>query len=588
MSSILRFDAYEVDVPAGQLYKHGVKITLREKSFQVLTALLEHPGQVITREELQHRLWQEDVFVDFENNLNTAIARLREALGDSADHPRFIETLPKRGYRFLEHVFQPRPPEKSRTSRVRLVVLPFLNLSGDQSQEYISDAITDEIITDLACLAPERLAVIARTTAMHYKGSHKDVSRIGRELQVDYVVEGGVRRTEDQLAVNLQLIQNGDQSHLFAQKYTAPLSDIFSLHTRIAQAIIRHVPPIADAMRDGLTLREDIRQKPTKDLAAYHEYIKGRYEMWTMTAEGTVRAKRHFEAALARDPDFALACNSLAEVYWYMGFWGYAPCRETDLLGRSYALRSIAIDSRSPDTHILLSFFPQSRNGHDEIDYYDWTEILKHVAIARELDPESRAVRVRNAAIQAMFGRIEEAVAELELALELDPLSFHVRSWLAIILYLGRQYDRALEEVLRTLDLQPEHFAPYFQLGHIYLAMHRFDESAAALRKGVEISHELPHMLGTLGLSLGLGGKKPEAQAVLDRLRVLASQRYVAPMCFAWTHLGLGDIEEVFVWLNRAVGAPDRLIEPIRTWPFFDPLRDDPRFHALLRKMNFT
>lgn len=587
MPSTIRFDAYEVDLPAGQLYKHGAKIRLRDKSFQVLAALLEHPGQVVTREELYQRLWREEVFVDFDNNLNTLVATLREALGDSADHPRYIETLPKRGYRFLEHVFQPpRSPGKSRATRARLIVLPFLNLSGDPSQEYFSDAITDEIITDLAGPVPERLAVIARTTAMHYKGSHKDVSRIGRELQVDYAVEGGVRRTEDQLAVNVQLIQTGDQTQLFAQKYSAPMPDMFDLHSRIAQDIIRHVPPIADAMRDGLTLREDIRRKPTENLAAYNEYIKGRYEMWSMTAEGTARAKRHFEAALIRDPDFAPACNSLAEVYWYMGFWGYAPCKETDLLGRSYALRAIAIDSRSADTHVLLSFFPQRRNGHDEIDYYNWTEILKHLVYARDLDPESRAVRVRHAAIQAMFGRIKEAVADLELALELDPLSFHVRSWLAIVLYLGRQYDRALEQVLRTFDLQPEHFVPYFQLGHVYLAMHRFEESAAALRKGVEISHELPPMLGVFGLSLGLGGKKLEAQVVLDRLRALARQQYVSPTSFAWVHLGLGDIDEAFLWMERAVDAPDRLIEPIRGYPFLDPLRADPRFNALLRKMN--
>jgi TolB-like protein/tetratricopeptide (TPR) repeat protein len=587
MPKVVHFDRYEVDLSAGRLYKHGVRINLREKSFQVLAALLEHPGELVTREDLRRQLWPEEVFVDFDNNLNTAIARLREALCDSADHPRFIETLPKRGYRFLEHVLQPpRSPGKSRTTRVRLVVLPFLNLSGDPSQEYFSDAITDEIITDLAGPVPERLAVIARTTAMHYKGSHKDVSRIGRELQVDDAVEGGVHRTEDQLAVNVQLIQTGDQTQLFAQKYSAPMPDMFGLHSRVAQDIIRHVPPIADAMRDGLTLREDIRRKPTENLAAYNEYIKGRYEMWSMTAEGTARAKRHFEAALARDPDFAPACNSLAEVYWYMGFWGYAPCKETDLLGRSYALRAIAIDSRSADTHVLLSFFPQRRNGHDEIDYYNWTEILKHLVHARELDPESRAVRVRYAAIQAMFGRIEEAVAELELALELDPLSFHVRSWLAIVLYLGRQYDRALEQVLRTLDLQPEHFVSYFQLGHVYLAMHRFEESAAALRKGVEISHELPPMLGVFGLSLGLGGKKPEAQVVLDRLRALARQQYVSPTSFAWVHLGLGDIDEAFLWMERAVDAPDRLIEPIRGYPFLDPLRADPRFAALLRKMN--
>jgi TolB-like protein/Tfp pilus assembly protein PilF len=585
--NIVRFDCYEVDLSAGQLYKHGIKISLRDKSFQVLVTLLEHPGEVVTREDLRRQLWREEVFVDFDNNLNTAIARLREALCDSADHPRFIETLPKRGYRFLESVSEPpRPVGEGGAKRARLVVLPFLNLSGDPAQEYFSDAMTDEIITNLAGLAPTQLAVIARTTAMRYKGSHKDVVRIGRELNVNYLVEGGVRCTEDRVSVNVQLIRTGDQTHLFAQKYDAAMRDIFSLHSCIAQAITRHVPTIADALRHGMILREAVRRKPTEDLAAYNEYIKGRYEMWKMMAESLAEAKRHFEAALARDPQFALACNALAELYWYLGLLGYAPSKETDPLGRSYVLRSMEVDGTSAETHVLLSFYPTKRNGRDEINYYDWAEIRKEVAHARALDPNLRMVRVRYAMVQAILGRIDEAVAELERALEADPLSLDVRCWLVMILYLGRHLDQALAQALRILDLEPEHFLPYYALGYVYLGMQKFEESAAALRKAIELSRELPTMLGWLGLSLGMAGRWPEAKAVLDRLRALARQRYVPPTCFAWTHLGLGDVDEAFLWLERAVDAPDRMIEPIKTYPFLDPLRKDPRFTALLRKMN--
>jgi len=587
MSTTVRFDCYEVDLPARELYKSGIKINLRDKSFQVLAALLEHPGEVITRDALRQQLWRDEVFVDFDNNLNTAIARLREALCDSADHPRFIETLPKRGYRFLKSVSEPlRTPESKARERTRLVVLPFLNLSGDQTQEYFSDAVTDEIITALAGLAPQQLAVIARTTAMHYKGSHKDVARIGRELNVDYVVEGGVRRTDNGVSVSVQLIQAGDQTHLFAQKYDAEMRDIFSLHSCVAQAIARHVPVIADALRRGMILREDVRKKPTEDLAAYHEYIKGRYEMWKMTAESLAEGKQHFEAALARDPALALACNALAELYWYLGLLGYAPSKETDLLGRSYVLRAMEVDSTSAETHALLSFYPKKRNGGDEIDYYDWAEIQKEVAYARELDPNSRLVQVRHAMVQAVLGHIEEAVAELERALEADPLSLDVRCWLVMILYLGRHLDQALAQALRILELEPERFPPYYTLGYVYLGMQRFAESVDAFRKAVEFSRELPIMLGWLGLSLGLGGHKIEAQQVLDRLHTLARQRYVSPTCFAWAHLGLGDVDEAFLWLARAVDAPDRMIEPIKTWPILDPIRSDPRFAVLLRRMN--
>ena len=586
MAERIHFDSFEADLATGQLYKRGVRLGLREKSFQILVSLLEHPGEVVTREELRRRLWAEEVFVDFDNNLNTAIARLREALGDSAERPRFIETIPKHGYRFLGTVTEAGPSlESVPMKRARLVVLPFVNMSGDPAQEYFSDAMTEEIITALANLASERLAVIARTTAMHYKGSHKDVARITRELGVQYVVEGAVRRADDQIGINVQLIQASDQTHLFAQRYDAPMRDMFSLHRGIAQAITEHVPAIAAAIREGAVWHQRLPTKPTEDLAAYNEYIKGRYVIYRMTAEGTMEAKRHFEAALARDPGFALACHALAEHYWYQGSFGFVPSREADLVGRSYALRAIEIDGMSADAHALLSLFPTNRNCPSEIDYYDWEQIQSEVGRARELDSSSRLVRLRYAMVQAELGQPQEAAAEMEKALESDPLSVDVNGWLAIMLYLAGQCDRALEHALRLQDLEPEHLVTYDVLGQVYLAMHRFGESAAAFRKAVELSGGLPLMLGWLGLSLGLGGHSHEAQEVLDRLRGLARQRYVPPTSFAWTHLGLGDVDEAFVWLERAIDAPDRMIEPIKTYPFLDPIRQDPRFAALLHKM---
>lgn len=226
----VRFGAHELDLQSGELRKHGVKIKLRDKSFEVLTLLLERPGEVVKREELRARLWPADVFVDFDNNLNTAVTRLREALGDSAEKPKFIETLPRRGYRFIAHLSQPaRGAEQAPTRKARLAVLPFENLSGDPAQEYFSDGMTEEMITQLAALAPERLGVIARTSAMHYKGTRKDIARIGRELDLDYVVEGSVRRAGDRVRISAQLIQVRDQTHLWASSYDSELRNILQL-----------------------------------------------------------------------------------------------------------------------------------------------------------------------------------------------------------------------------------------------------------------------------------------------------------------------------------------------------------------------
>ncbi len=587
MPHLVRFDGFELDFDSRRLRKRGLKIKLPYQCFEVLACLLDHPGCAVSREDLRRRLWRDEVFVDFDNNLNILIARLRELLCDSAEHPRFIETLPRYGYRFIGEVQRVRPEaEAASAKRVRLLVLPFVNLSGDASQEYFSDAMTDEVITALASLAPGQLAVIARTTAMHYKGSHKDVAHIGRELNVDCVVEGGVLRWNDRVGVNVQLIQTSDQAHLFAQKYDAQMRDIFSLHSCIAQAIIRHVPAIADGMRQGAVLHEHVRRRPTEDLAAYNEYIKGRYHIYRLSAEGNMEAKRHFEAALARDPRFALACNALAEQYWYLGICGFAPSRETDLIGRSYTLRSLEIDPESAETHALLSFFPTRQSCPDEIDYYDWEQIQNSIARARELDPTPRLVRLRYAMILAELGDPSAAAAELEIARESDPLSLDVNGWLVLMLALSRQYERALEHGLRVRELEPEHFVPYDVLGQVYLAMQRYDESAATFRKGVELSPGLPFMLGWLGLALGLAGRGAEARATLARLHELARERYVLPTAFAWTHLGLGEFDEAFLWLDRAVDAPDRMLEGILSYSFYDRIRGDPRFRALLRKMN--
>ncbi len=573
------FDCFEADLQSGLLFKRGLKIPLREQSFQVLACLLQHPAQVVSREELRRQLWPGDVFVDFEKSLNTAVAHLRQALGDSADRPRFIETVPKRGYRFLAGVrVLPENATGPITRRTRLAVLPFANWSGDAAEEYFSDAMTDEIITALAALAPERLAVIARTTAMRYKGTHKDVARIGRELNVDYVVEGGVRRADHRVAINVQLVRTSDQTHVFARKYDAEMGDVFGLHDRVARDIGTQIPAAAGNAPNDATLRGRAR-KPTEDLAAYNEYIQGRYFMSRWTPEGVAKARRHFEVALARDPAFALAYDALAELCWYLGFWGFASPTEMDLIGRGYALRAIEIDDTLAETHALLGYFPKA-------GYWDWEEVLQCVERGRGLNPASPVVGLRYAIALLVVGRAGEAITELERALESDPLSLELRGWFAEALYLGRQYDRAIEQALLLAESEPQHFLSHMVLGHVYLGPQRYEESVAALRKSADVSGGFPLVLGWLGLALGLGGHSEEARTVLERLRAIAKQSYVPPTSFAWTHLGLGEIDDALIWLDRAADAHDRMANTLKTYPFLDPLRADPRFHALLRKMN--
>ena len=561
---VIRFGSFEADLAAGHLRKHGIKLKLVDQSFAVLAVLLEHAGEVVAREDLRKRLWPEHVFVDFDNNLNTAMARLREALSDSADHPRFIETLPKRGYRFIASLAQPVP------ARPRLLVLPFANLSGDPAQEYFSDAMTEEVIGALAGLAPDHLAVIARTTAMHYKSGQKAIATIGRELAVDYVVEGSVRRSDDRMVVNVQLIQVSDQTHLWTNRYDVEMCALFSMESAAAEAI---------SVQIGVTPRR-VAKKPTQDLAAYNLYIQGRYHLCKATPDGMAKAKQYFEQAIARAPELALAYDSLAEVYWYWGFLGFVPPREACAAGIFYALRAIEIDNTLAETHALLGMYRK------ELDYA-WPEVRREMGLALQLNPASPLVRTRHAVSGLLpHGRIEEAIAELEHAAESDPLSPFIRIWLGMMLWLGRHYDEAIEQARMLLELEPFSYLSHYAAGLYYREKRMFEEAISAHRRAVELSGGSPLMLGWLGLALAQSGNTAEARAVLDRLHGIARKAYVPPTSFAWIHLGLGETDDAFLWMDRAVDGRDHMMAPLKTYPFLDSLRADPRYLALLRKMS--
>jgi len=577
----VRFGSFEVDLDGGQVVKHGIRIGVREQSFQVLALLLRRPGKIVTRDEIRQKLWHDGVFVDFDKSLNTAVARLRQALGDSADHPRFIETLPKRGYRFVAPVSTTlEATPASLPNRGRLLVLPFINLNGDPEQDYFCDAITDEVITELAAIAPEDLAVIARTTAMHYKGSHKDVGRIGRELAIDYVLEGGVRASSGRIGINVQLIQVHDQAHVFAKKYETELRDVFEVESTIAQAV---------AARIGVNFSEDkghaggaARRTPklAVDVAAYDAYMRGRSLLGSWTAEGLARAKQFFEIAISREQQFALAHDGLAETYAWLGFNGFIRPKDGFSAAVFSALRAIEIDPGLAQTHALLGML------RSQLDY-NWAEVDREMALALELDPGSPVVRFRYAASGLLpHGRMDEAIAEVQRALESDPLSLFMRAWLAQYFILMRQYDRTIEECQKIISLDPGYFFSYLALGEVLCERGLYSDAISQLRKAASRSGNAPLVLGYLGMALARSGDFVSARSVLADLYDAASQLYIPPTSLGTIHLGLGEIDKVFTCLERAIDDRDPIIIPIKTDPSLDPLRADPRFAALLRKMN--
>ena len=509
---------------------------------------------------------------------------MREVLGDSAEHPHLIETLPRRGYRFIGKASEEHPPDKESAPRIRLLVLPFINLTGDSAQEYFSNGMTDEIITALANLAPDRLAVIARSTSMHYKRTRKDLVTIRRELNVDYFVEGGIRRAGNELAVNVQLIRASDLIHLFARKYEGETRYLFDFQDRIAQAIAEHVPVLAENVRSGTmgTIRGPITS--IEHLAAYNEYIQARQQMilndWS--PDELLNARQHLEKAIALDPSFALAHDAFAEFHWYLGYLGWVSPRQAFSKGIVHALKALEIDNTRAETHALLGQF------HKVVEY-NWAEVHKEMSLALEINRNSPIVKMRYAVSELMpQGRLEEGIAELERALEFDPLSAALRVWLGILLVLSRQYDRGIEQGRKILEINPASSLAYFVLSLCHRYFKDFDEALRSQRKAVELSGGSAMMLGWLGLTLAGSGQIAESKSLLQRLHQMAEKQYVPPTSFASIHLGLREIDTAFEWLDRAVDECDQLMMPIKTYAFFDPIRSDPRFASLLHKMNLA
>jgi TolB-like protein len=439
-SRFIRFGPFEVDLRAGELRKHGIKVKLREQSFQVLALLLEHPFEVVTREESRAQLWRADVFVDFENNLNTAVTRLREALGDSTEKPRYVETLPRRGYRFVAPVSKGGPrPDECRAGNVRLTVLPFDNLSGDPAQEYFSDGMTEELITELACLAPGRLGVIARTSAMRYKGSRREVTRIGRELDVDYVVEGSVRRADNRVRISAQLIKVDDQTHLWAKSYDSELRDALQLQRDIAQAIVRQID-----VNLALGSVDRMQRAHVLDPEAYDTYLLGLHQFSRASPSSFKRADECFRLAIERDPRFGPAHAKLAMANALSAFFGYAPHSEAFPQAESAARTALELDGSLTEALSALA----TVHWFHHWNLAECDRLLDHAVGLNPNDPTAHWT-------MAMFqGSMKEdhrrAAIEASLALLLDPLSIVIRSMTCWLPYWSREYDRAIAQARAT------------------------------------------------------------------------------------------------------------------------------------------
>jgi TolB-like protein/Tfp pilus assembly protein PilF len=570
-----RFGDFEFDSRARQLRKHGHTIRLHGQPLEILGLLLERPAQVVLREELRARLWPQDTFVDFEHSLNAAVNKLREALDDDANNPRFIETVPRRGYRFISavglHDSQNLLGEWSSPRIQSLVVLPLENLSNDPEQEYFADGMTDQLITNLAQISA--LKVISRTSAMRYKGTKKSLPEIARELHVDAVVEGAVMWVGGRVRISAQLIEAPTDYHLWAASYERDLRDVLSMQEEVTRAI-------ASEIRVNLSAQEQARLASTRpiDPEAYRLYLKGRYYWNKRSPEGFQKAIEYFQQATAKDPAYALAYVGLADTYTYFSFFDVVPPREAMPKAKAAAARALEIDNRLGEAHVSLGYVSY-------IYDWDWPAAGKHFEQALTLNPAYSRAHTFYPFYLSSLGQSEEALAVAKRSLDLDPASPAVNHSLAVQFYFARQCDQAIEQAHKTLELDPNFAISYELLGEVYVSRGMYREGLSELEKYSALSRGRAMSLALLGYAHARLGERSQALRMLEQLEATSKERYTPAFSFAVVYAGLGEKDQAFAWLEKAYGERTSRLGYLKVEPLWDPLRPDPRFADLVRRI---
>jgi TolB-like protein/tetratricopeptide (TPR) repeat protein len=562
----VRFGQFEMDEGTRELCKDGIKIRLQEQPLQILQALLEHSGEIVTREELRKRVWPTDTFVDFDHGINNAIKRLRQALGDTTETPRYIETLPRRGYRFVERV------ETGEDSVRSLAVLPLENLSHDPEQEYFADGLTDSLITQLARISA--LRVVSRTTAMHYKRIHRPLPEIARELGVSKIVEGTVQRSGGRVRICAQLVEASTDTHLWADSYERDLRDVLSLQSEVVRAIVKEV-------QIKLTPQEQahLARANRVDPEAYDAYLRGRYYV-QRRGDALRKGVQCFEHAIERDPTYAAAYAGLADCLSLLGWWAFVPPLEGCGRAKEVALKALQLDESLGEAHASLAW----ATVHYD---YDFALAEKEYRTSIELNSRYATGHQWFGLYLTMIGRHEEGFQELKTGIRLDPFVPIINACLAWGYWLARRQDDHIEQLEKTLELDPN-FAPVnWGLGLGYLEKGMYGPAIAAMEKSVQLSQRAPIFVSLLGEAYAVAGRREDAQKIVAELKETAKQRYVTPYILARIYAALNEKDKAFRLLEKAYREHAAWTAFMKSDPRLDNLRSDPRFGDLLRLMNF-
>ena len=573
----LRFGQFELHLRSRELRNGATSLRLQEQPFEILRMMLERPGLIVTREELQQRLWPDGTFVDFEHSLNAAVKRLRAALGDDADNPRFVETLPRRGYRLIASLdTPPAGAQNDVVPKVRLAVLPFSTLGQETGQEYFADGLTEEMISQLGQLYKGRVGVIARWSSMVFKGTIQRSREIGQALRADYLLEGSVRREGDRVRITATLVEASSETHLWSESYERPLTNWLAAQADVAERI-------AQSLAVNLTPEEpSATHSVFASTSAYQEYLKGRHR-WNFANEDGIPASTSaldqalacFNAAIRMDPRLAPGHAMVARVHIARAEYYLDRPRPALETARSAVKRALDLDPRLSEAHLALGDIRRMLE-------WDWHGAEAAYAQAIALNPSQENAHRRRGTMLVALSRAEEAVREAERARELDPLCRVVTVSAASVRYLAEDYHTAMEQCRRAIDMDPQYLTGHRLLAAASLQTGRVADAVEVLDAAHAAAPHDPIVIIWLAHARAVAGDRTGATSLLAMINDLDRRQYVSRYHLAIAHAGLGDLDAAFAALEQATVDADPELPNVVVEPRFAPLRPDPRYVRLV------
>lgn len=574
VSGQYEFGAYRLEAQSRMLFREGKHVALPPKVAELLVALVQAAGRLLTKEELLQRLWPDTVVE--EGSLTSHISMLRKALGEGPKGQDFIETLPKRGYRFVVSVKRlASGAHDSGVDRTMLVVLPFENLTAGERYDYFSEGLTEEMITELARLSPERLGVIARTSAMQFKSTAKNIAQIGSELGVSHVLEGSVRRVGERVRITAQLIRVSDESHLWAQSYERGLHDVLEVQAEVARAVAREIQIKLTPHEQRRLDREKTRSINSQ---AYELYLRGRHFWYRRTEEGIRKSIECFEEALRYDPGFAAAYDGISDAHTMLACRGMTPALESFHKAKAAARQAVRLQPELGEGYASLA--------HVRLHDWDWVGLESDFRQAVDLDPGYAIAHYWYAEYLMAMGRTREALGRVEHGWELDPLNSVINASVGMIRYLAQDYDGALAALRRGLEIDPTHHVSHLRMGLVCLQKNLPREAIDAMRQAVMHSGGSTEALAGLAQAHAVTGNKLAMERIVKELGE-GGHRYVSPYNVARVYGAIDDKRRALEWLERAYREhnPD-LIELTRE-PSFRGLHSDAKFRELVERIGW-